>query len=105
MNHMHDQQHPVTAETQESARLEWNLTSAETAYSVIATYTEHVQISGLVIAALAHAVGEEQLKSLVQSEPWQLYMASKRQLEEARQKIASLTALIDHTREQQASGE
>ncbi len=85
--------------------LQWNLASAESAYSVIATYLEHVQISGLVIAALAHAVGEEKLKSLVQSEPWQLYMASRRGLDETKSKVAALTELIDRTREQQAKTE
>ncbi len=85
--------------------LEWNLEAAESAYSVIATYLEHVQISGLVIAALAHAVGEEKLKSLVQSEPWQLYMASRRGLDETKAKVAALTELIDRTREQQSENE
>lgn len=81
--------------------LEWNLASAETSYSVIATCLEHIQISGLMIASLAHAVSEEKLKAIVQSESWQLYMASKRELEEARKKIAALTELIDRTRAQQ----
>lgn len=84
---------------------EWDLSSAEAAYSVIATCLEHVQISGLVIAALAHAVGEERLKSIVQSEPWQLYMSSKRGLAETKPKIAALTELIDRTRERESKTE
>ncbi|HWQ32839.1 MAG TPA: hypothetical protein VNQ79_08285 [Blastocatellia bacterium] len=78
--------------------LEWNLASAEMAYSALATCLEHIQISGLVIAALAHTAGEDRLKGIVQSDPWQLYMASKRELEAARKKIAALTELIDRTR-------
>lgn len=83
----------------------WNLASAEMAYSALATCLEHIQISGLVIAALAHSAGEDKLKGIVQSEPWQLYMASKRELEAARKKISALTELIDRTRAAQSEAE
>lgn len=74
---------------------EWNLESAQSAYSAMAIFLEHIQISGLVIASLAHTIGEERLKEMVQSEPWKLYMASKRQLDEARKKVEALTELIE----------
>jgi len=85
---------------QDQAELGWNLSSAEMAYSVIARYVEHTQISGLLIALLASALGEEAVKPVVQSEPWQLYLASKRALEEARREIEELTKLIERMREQ-----
>lgn len=80
---------------------EWTLESAQNAYGAIAALLEHIQISGLIIASLAHAIGEEKLKEIVQSEPWQLYMSSKRQLEAARSKIRTLTELIERNRPQQ----
>jgi hypothetical protein len=81
--------------------LDWDLSAAEAAYSVIARYVEHTQISGLLIAMLASALGEERLKPLVQSEPWQLYMASKRALEEARSEVEALTRLVEQKRSPQ----
>lgn len=81
--------------------LEWNLSAAETAYSVIAHYVEHAQITGLLIAVLASELGEERLKPLAQSEAWQMYMASKRTLESARREIEALTRLIERTREKE----
>lgn len=95
---MSEQTEQADEKIEPTEMLEWNLASAETAYSALATCLEHIQISGLVIAALAHTAGEEKLKELVQSEPWQLYMASKRELEAARQKVAALTDLIERTR-------
>lgn len=95
---MNEQPEQADENIQPAVMLEWNLASANTAYSALATCLEHIQISGLVIAALAHTAGEERLKELVQSEPWQLYMASKRELETARQKVAALTDLIERTR-------
>jgi len=83
-----------SAENQE-APLEWNLDSAETAYSVIARYVEHTQVSGIIIALLAGALGEEKVKFIVQTEHWQRYMASKRALEAAQSDIQKLTELID----------
>lgn len=91
----------MSEETNTSSGTVWNQQSAENACSAIAIYMEHIQISGLLIASLAHAAGEEKLKQLVQSEPWQLYLASKRQLDEAKQKVASLTELIDLHRNSQ----
>jgi hypothetical protein len=66
---------------------------------VIAHYVEHAQITGLLIAVLASELGEERLKSVVQSESWQMYMASKRTLESARRDIEALTNLIERMRE------
>lgn len=83
-----------TAENQELP-LEWNLDSAETAYSVIARYVEHTQVSGIIIALLAGALGEEKVKFIVQTEHWQKYMSSKRALEAAQSDIQKLTELID----------
>ncbi|MFN0087475.1 MAG: hypothetical protein ACKVX9_18945 [Blastocatellia bacterium] len=83
-----------------TSELEWNLESAELAYGVIAKYVEHTQVSGIVIAMLATALGEERLKTIAQSEYWQGYMASKRSLTQARLDVEQLTALIDLTRRQ-----
>lgn len=77
----------------------WNLESAERAYEIISRYVEHTQISGLLIAYLANALGEERLKPLVQNEHWQMYQTSRHQLVEARDEIDKLTALIDRLRE------
>jgi|GEM_PF-1512885 len=87
----------------QQSELEWDLESAELAYSVIAHYVEHTQVTGLLIAMLASALGEERLKPVVQSEPWQMYLASKRALETARSDIERLTKLIERMRGQ-ASG-
>jgi hypothetical protein len=78
----------------------WNLESAETAYSVLARYIDHAQVSGLLIAMLASALGEERLKPIVQSEYWQNYLASKRSIAEAREDIERLTAMIDKMRQE-----
>lgn len=72
----------------------WDLASAETAYTVIAQYVEHTQISGIIIAMLASKVGEENLGFLVESEHWKNYMNSKRELEAAKTDIEKLTTLI-----------
>jgi hypothetical protein len=87
-------------EEQPQVELEWNLESAETAYGVIATYVEHAQISGIIIALLASALGEERVAPIAQGEYWQAYMASKRNLVSAKEDIDRLTALIERTREQ-----
>lgn len=78
--------------------LEWNVESAEMAYGVIGTYVEHTQISGIMIALLASALGEERVAPIVQGEYWQAYMASKRNLTKAREDIERLTALIENVR-------
>jgi predicted ArsR family transcriptional regulator len=80
------------------SELEWNLESAELAYDTIARYVEHTQISALLIAYLANALGEERLRTLVQEQQWQLYQASRHQLGEAREAVDKLTALIDRMR-------
>lgn len=77
---------------------EWDLESAELAYTIISRYVEHAQISGMVIAILAQHVGEERLKPLVQSEYWQSFQASRRALAEAQKEIEELTAIIDRKR-------
>ncbi|MCI0391306.1 MAG: hypothetical protein MOB07_21400 [Acidobacteria bacterium] len=84
----------------EKAELEWNLESAELAYSVIARYVEHTQISGIIVASLASALGEERLKPIAQSEYWQSYMASKRSIAEAKQDVERLTAMIEKMRQE-----
>lgn len=87
-------------EEQSQPNLEWNLDSAELAYSVIARYVEHAQISGIIIAMLASALGEERVASIAQSEYWQSYMASRRTLTEAQADIEQLTALIKQAQQQ-----
>jgi hypothetical protein len=79
---------------------EWNLETAEMAYAVIARYVEHTQVSGIIIALLASAAGEERLKNLTSSEYWQSYMASKRLITEAQQDVERLTALLEKMRTQ-----
>jgi hypothetical protein len=85
---------------QSGLELEWNLESAELAYSVIARYVEHTRVSGIIIAMLASALGEERVKSIAASEYWQGYMASKRSITEAKQDVERLTALIERMREE-----
>jgi hypothetical protein len=77
-----------------------DLESAEVAYSVIARYVDHAQVSGLLIAMLASALGEERLRPIAQSEYWQNYLASKRSIAEAREDIERLTAIIEKMREE-----
>ncbi len=88
-------------EDKPNIELEWNLESAELAYSVIARYVEHTQVSGIIIALLASALGEERSKSIAASEYWQSYMASKRSIADARQDVERLTELIERMRQQQ----
>jgi hypothetical protein len=83
---------------QPDAGLEWNPESAELAYGVIARYVEHTQVSGIIIALLASALGEERIKSIAASEYWQRYMASKRSIADARQDVERLTSLIERMR-------
>jgi hypothetical protein len=87
---------------QEKVELEWNLESAELAYGVIARYVEHTQVSGIIIALLASALGEERVKSIAASEYWQSYMASKRSITEAKEDVERLTELIERMRRQQS---
>jgi len=77
---------------------EWDLESAELAYGVIARYLEHTQVSGIIIALLASALGEERIKSIAASEYWQRYMASKRSIADAKQDVERLTSLIERLR-------
>jgi hypothetical protein len=77
----------------------WDLESAEAAYTVIACYVDHAQVSGILIAMLASALGEEKLKPVVSSEYWQSYLASKRSITEAKEEIEKLTKLIERMRE------
>lgn len=76
----------------------WGIESAELAYQVIARYVEHTQISGMLIAVLASALGEERVKPIADSEYWQHYIAGKRGLTEAKAEIDRLTELIDEVR-------
>lgn len=76
----------------------WHLEAAESAYVVISRYVEHAQVSGFIIAMLAGALGEERLAFLVQSEHWQKYMASKRELDASQEDIQNLAALIERLR-------
>jgi len=85
--------------------LEWNLESAELAYSVIARYVEHTQVSGLIIALLASAIGETTVGAIAQSEYYQRYMASKHAITEAKTDIERLTALIERMRQQNQTTE
>jgi hypothetical protein len=86
--------------TDPQPELEWNLESAELAYSVIARYVEHTEVSGIMIALLASTLGEEKIKPIAQSAYWQSYMASKRLITDAKQDIDRLTALIERMRQE-----
>jgi hypothetical protein len=90
-------------EEEPKPELEWQLESAEIAYGVIARYVEHTQISGIIIALLASALGEDRLKSIAQSEYWQSYMTSKRSISEAKEDVERLTAMIERMRAQKES--
>jgi hypothetical protein len=87
------------------AEPEWNLESAELAYGVIARYVEHTQVSGIIIALLASALGEERVKPIAASEYWQSYMASKHSIADARPDVERLTALIERMREESKGSE
>jgi hypothetical protein len=84
---------------------EWNLESAELAYGVIARYVEHAQVSGIIIAMLAGALGEERVKSIAASEYWLKYMASKRSIADVKQDVERLTGLIERMREKSKGSE
>jgi hypothetical protein len=90
---------------QPEAELKWNLESAELAYGVIARYVEHAQVSGIIIALLASALGEERVKSIAASEYWQSYMTSKHSIADARPDVERLTALIERMREESKGAE
>jgi hypothetical protein len=93
MEEIHDLKRP-------DAELNWNLESAELAYGVIARYVEHAQVSGIIIALMASALGEERVKSIAASEYWQSYMASKHSIADAKPDVERLTALIERMREE-----
>jgi len=90
---------------QPEAELEWNLDTAELAYGVIARYVEHAQVSGIIIALMASALGEERVKSIAASEYWQSYMASKHSIADAKPDVERLTALIERMREESKGSE
>ena len=77
----------------------WNLEAAESAYVAISRYVEHTQVSGIIIAMLAGALGEEKLDFLVTSEHWQKYMTSRRELDAAQEDIQKLAAAIERLRQ------
>ena len=77
----------------------WNVEAAESAYVVISRYVEHTQISGIIIAMLAGALGEEKLEFLVNSEHWQKYMASRRELDASKEDIQQLAEVIERLRQ------
>ncbi|MBK6799555.1 MAG: hypothetical protein IPG76_22980 [Acidobacteria bacterium] len=89
---------PLKTEEQTNVDLEWNRDSAELAYSVIARYVEHTQVSGIIIALMASAVGEEKIKPIADSQYWQSYMASKRSITEAKLDVDRLTEMIERLR-------
>ena len=66
---------------------------------MISRYVEHTQVSGFIIAMLAGALGEERLEFLVQSEHWQKYLASKRDLDASQEDIQKLAELIERMRQ------
>jgi len=86
-------------EDQNRAATEWNLESAEIAYRIIARYVEHTNISGMVIALMAGALGEERLKPIAQSPYWQSYLASKREITEAKADVERLTMMLKEKHE------
>lgn len=88
-----------------NAESECNLESAELAYGVIERYVEHAQVSGIIIALLASALGEERVKPIAASEYWQSYMASKRSIADAKPDVERLTALIERMREESKKSE
>lgn len=85
-----------------ASEMVWGIDSAETAYSVIARYVEHTQISGMVIALLAGVLGEEKVRPLADNEYWQAYLAGRRSLAEAKDDIDRLTRMIERMRERES---
>jgi hypothetical protein len=81
---------------------EFNLETAELAYTIISRYVDHTQISGIIIGLLASRLGEEGVKPLAQSDYWQGYMASRRILNEAKEDIERLTRLIERMQQTRA---
>lgn len=72
----------------------FDLEYAESAYTVISRYVDHVQVSGMLIGLLAARLGEENLGFLLENQTWKDYMNSKRDLEASREDIEGLTKLI-----------
>jgi len=81
---------------------ELNLEAAELAYRVISHYVDHTQIAGIIIGVMAARLGEEGVKPVAESEYWQGYMASKRQLNEAKEDIERLSRLIEKMQQTRA---
>jgi uncharacterized membrane-anchored protein YhcB (DUF1043 family) len=82
---------------------EFNLAAAELAYRVISHYVDHAQIAGIIIGVMAARLGEEGVKPIAQSEYWQGYMASKRNLNEAREDIERLSRLLERMQAERAT--
>lgn len=81
----------------------FNLEAAELAYSIIARYVDHTQISGIIIGLLASRLGEEGVKPLAQSDYWQGYMASRRVLGDAKEDIERFTRLLERMQQERAA--
>jgi uncharacterized membrane-anchored protein YhcB (DUF1043 family) len=90
----------MTEETKEPKPelTDFDRAAVELAYEIISRYVDHTQIAGLVIGTMAARLGEEGVKPIAQSEYWQGYMASRRQLQEAKDDIERLSRLLDSTR-------
>ena len=72
--------------------------TVELAYEIISRYVDHTQLAGLVIGTMAARLGEEGVKPIAQSDYWQGYMASRRQLLDAKEDIERLSRLLDGAR-------
>ena len=77
---------------------EYDRATVELAYEIISRYVDHTQLAGLVIGTMAARLGEEGVKPIAQSDYWQGYMASRRQLLDAKDDIERLSRLLDGNR-------
>ena len=76
----------------------YDRSTVELAYEIISRYVDHTQLAGLVIGTMAARLGEEGVKPIAQSDYWQGYMASRRQLLDAKEDIERLSRLLDGAR-------
>lgn len=82
---------------------DFNLAAAQLAFRVISHYVDHTQIAGIIIGVMAARLGEEGVRPIAQSEYWQGYMSSKRQLNEAKDDIERLARLLERMQAEQNS--
>ncbi len=89
---------PEEPKTPKPELTDFDRATVELAYEIISRYVDHTQLAGLVIGTMAARLGEEGVKPIAQSDYWQGYMASRRQLLNAKEDIERLSRLLDGSR-------